>query len=105
LAIAISACDLREMNKTICLGLVSLGCAAFGLLLIFEVIRPFRDLAKDGPLAMISWSVGAIVALKCFFGRHRSRAVAIIGLSVNLIPMLMLTALLFFLGHSNLAWH
>jgi hypothetical protein len=33
-----------------------------GLLLIFEVIRPFHDMSKDGPLAMILWGVGATVA-------------------------------------------
>jgi hypothetical protein len=82
-----------------------LACAAIGLLLIFEVIRPFRDMAKDGPLAMTCWSVGAIVAASCFFGRQRSIAVAIIGLLANLVPIVVLTAVLLLLSHSNLAWH
>ena len=93
------------MNKARWLGLVSFTCAAVGLLLIFEVIRPFRDMAKDGPLAMIWWSVGAIVAMSCFFGRQRSIAVAISGLLVNLVPIVVLSAVLFLLSHSNLAWH
>ena len=93
------------MNKARWLGLVSFTCAAVGLLLIFEVIRPFRDMAKDGPLAMICWSVGAIVAMSCFFGRQRSIAVAISGLLVNLVPIVVLSAVLFLLSHSNLAWH
>ncbi len=93
------------MNKAMWWGLGTLACSALGLLLIFEVVRPFRDLAKDGPLAMICWSIGTIVAVKCFFGRHRSLPVAIIGLLVNLVPILVLTAVLFVLGHSNLAWH
>jgi hypothetical protein len=93
------------MNRTTWLGLVSHTCAAGGLLLIFEVIRPFRDMAKDGPLAMICWSVGAIVAVSCFFGRQRSIAVVIIGLLVNLVPILVLSAVLFLLSHSKLAWH
>jgi hypothetical protein len=87
------------------LGLVSFGCAAAGLLLIFEVIRPFRDMAKDGPLAMICWGVGAVVAASCFLGRQRSVAVAVIGLLVNLAPIVVLTAVLLLLRHSNLAWH
>ena len=93
------------MNRARWLGLVSFTCAAVGLRLIFEIIRPFRDMVKDGPLAMTCWSVGAIFAVICFFGRQRSTAVAIIGLLVNLVPIVLLTALLLFLSHSNLAWH
>ena len=93
------------MNTTRCLGLVSFVCAAIGLLLIFEVIRPFRDLAKDGPLAMTCWCVGALIAISCFFGRQRSIAVAIIGLLVNLLPITALAAVLLLLSHSNFAWH
>jgi hypothetical protein len=44
------------------LTIVSFVCAMLGLLLIFEVIRPFHDMSKDGPLAMILWGVGATVA-------------------------------------------
>jgi hypothetical protein len=93
------------MNRARWLGLVSFACAAAGLLLIFEVIRPFREMAKDGPLAMTCWSVGAIAAVICFFGRQRSKAVAIIALLVNLVPIVVLTAVLLLLSHSNLAWH
>ena len=31
------------------LTIVSFVCAIIGLLLIFEVIRPFREMSKDGP--------------------------------------------------------
>ncbi len=93
------------MNRARWLGLVSFACAAIGLLLIFEIIRPFRDLEKDGPLALICWSVGTIVALSCFFRRERSLAIAIIALLANLVPIVVLSAVLWLLSHSNFAWH
>jgi hypothetical protein len=93
------------MNRARWLGLFSFTCAAIGLLLIFKVIRPFRDMVKDGPLAMTCWGVGAIVSLSCFFGPQRSIALAIIGLLVNLVLIVVLAAVLLLLSHSNLAWH
>jgi hypothetical protein len=49
------------------LTIVSFVCAMMGLLLISEVIRPFQDMSKDGPLAMVLWGVGATVAIIGFF--------------------------------------
>ena len=45
--------------------IVSFACAMMGAALIFEVIRPFRDMSKDGPLAMILWGVGVDHRLFC----------------------------------------
>jgi hypothetical protein len=39
------------------LGAVVLLLAAFGVLICFEVIRPFRDLAVDGPIALALWGI------------------------------------------------
>jgi drug/metabolite transporter (DMT)-like permease len=93
------------MKRMIWLGVASAACAAAGLVIIFEIIRPFRDLAKDGPLAMISWSVGAVIGVSCFFGPQRSVALALSALLLNLLPLAVCLALLYLLGHSNFGWH
>jgi ABC-type uncharacterized transport system permease subunit len=40
------------------------GTALFvlGLLLFLEMLRPFRDLRKDGPLALAAFALGALTA-------------------------------------------
>jgi hypothetical protein len=80
-------------------------CAILGLLLIFEVIRPFHDMSKDGPLAMILWGVGATVAIIGFFVRPRAITLGVAALLANLIPLCGVAAMLFLLGHSTLIWH
>ena len=80
-------------------------CAALGFLLIFEVVRPFRDPARDGPLAMILWGIGATVAIVTFFLQPRAIALSVVALLANLIPMFAVTAVLVFLGRSTLIWH
>ena len=76
-----------------------------GLLLIFEVIRPFHDMSKDGPLAMILWGVGATVAMIGFFVRPRAIALGVAALLANLIPLCGVAAVLVLLSHSTLIWH
>jgi hypothetical protein len=87
------------------LNVVSFVCAATGLLLIFEVVRPFRDMSKDGPLAMILWSIGATVAVIGFFVPPRAITQAVAALLVNLIPLCGVGAVLVLLGRSTLIWH
>lgn len=87
------------------LTIVSFVCALLGLLLIFEVIRPFHDMSKDGPLAMILWGVGATVAIIGFFVRPRAIALGVAALLANLIPLSGVAAVLVLLGHSTLIWH
>lgn len=87
------------------LTIVSFVCATLGLLLILEVIRPFHDLSKDGPLAMILWGVGATIAIIAFFVRPRAIALGIAALFANLIPLCGVSAMLLLLGHSTLVWH
>ena len=76
-----------------------------GLLFIFEVIRPFHDMSKDGPLAMILRGVGATVAIIGFFVRPHAIALGVAALLANLIPLCGVAAVLVLLGHSTLIWH
>lgn len=87
------------------LGTIALVLSCIGLLLVCEVIRPFRNLSIDGPLALISWGVGAMLGFVCLFLRGRSLILSVITLLLNLIPLLCLVGVLWLLGHSNLAWH
>ncbi len=84
------------------LAIISFVCAAIGLLLIFEVVRPFRDMSKDGPLAIILWGNGATVAIISFFVPPRAITPAVAALLVNLIPLCGVGAVLVLLGHSTL---
>ncbi len=85
--------------------IVSFVCAMMGLLLIFEVIRPFHDMSKDGPLAMILWGIGATMAIIGFFVRPRAITLGVAALLANLIPLCGVGAVLVLLGHSTLIWH
>jgi hypothetical protein len=76
-----------------------------GLLLIFEVIRPFRDMSKDGPLAMIFWGIGITLASIGFFMRPRAITLGVAAFLANLIPLCGVVAVLVLLGHSTLTWH
>lgn len=87
------------------LTIVSFACAMMGLLLIFEVIRPFRDMSKGGPLAMILWGAGATLAIIGFFVRPRAIALSVAALLANLTPLCVVAAMLVLVGHSTLIWH
>jgi hypothetical protein len=87
------------------LTILSFVCAMIGLLLIFEIIRPFHDMSKDGPLAMILWGLGATVATIGFFVQPRVIALGVAALLANLIPLCGVAAVLVLLGHSTLIWH
>src|SRR5438045_2036691 len=87
------------------LGIVALLLCVFGALLFTEVIRPFRDMSIDGPLAVASWGVGAAIGIACFFLKGQSIALTAISVVVNVVPLLGSLALLWALSHTNFAWH
>ncbi|MGI8891554.1 MAG: hypothetical protein ACR2G0_12345 [Chthoniobacterales bacterium] len=95
------------MIKTIpnSLGIVALLLCALGVLLFLELIRPFRDLSIDGPIALGAWSVGAVLGIACFFCRGRSLALSVVSLLANVLPLLGALVLLWMLSRSNFAWH
>ncbi|HEY3664089.1 MAG TPA: hypothetical protein VGL24_13125 [Chthoniobacterales bacterium] len=86
-------------------GIISLGLTIVGGLLICEVIRPFRDLSIDGPIALGCWGVGAVLGLACFFVKGRSLFFSIFALVVNVLPLLGALVLWWLLSQSNFAWH
>ena len=67
------------------LAMAALALAVLGILLFVEVIRPFRDLSIDGPLALFSWGSGAGLALVTLWLRGRSVILSAVSLSLNLV--------------------
>jgi hypothetical protein len=87
------------------LGAVALLLCAVGVLIFVEVIRPFRDMAIDGPIALSLWGIGAALAVSCLFLKGRSITLSIISLLANVVLLLAALALIWALSHSNFAWH
>jgi hypothetical protein len=87
------------------LTIVSFVCAILGCFSFLKLFGLFRDMSKDGPLAMILWSVGATVAIIGFFVRPRAITLGVAALLANLIPVCGVAAVLVLLGHSALIWH
>ena len=87
------------------LGIVALLLCVFGALLFTEIIRPFRDMSIDGPLAVASWGAGAAIGIACFFLKGRSIALTAISVVANVLPLLGSLALFWGLSHTNFSWH
>jgi hypothetical protein len=81
------------------IALVLLVC---GLLLLFEVVRPFRDLAIDGPIAIGAWSTGFLLAVVSVWLRRGSRVLGIIALVLNLLALVCVSAVLYLLSGMKL---
>lgn len=87
------------------LAVVALLLSCVGLLVFFEFIRPFRNPAIDIPLSLAAWGIGAVLATIFLFLPGRSRVLCAVGILFNVLPLLCALALLWFLSHSNFAWH
>jgi hypothetical protein len=92
------------MKRPHLVAFVALLCSGVGLFLIFEVVRPFRDLNVDGPLALAAWGVGTVCAAAGFFLRERSIALSAVALVANVLPLAGTLALLWMLSRSSFGW-
>ncbi|MEP7072064.1 MAG: hypothetical protein ABI839_06735 [Verrucomicrobiota bacterium] len=86
------------------LGTIALLLCGFGVLISVEVIRPFRDMAIDGPIALGSWGAGLALGITCFFLKGRSLTLSMISVAANLLLLLAALAL-WVISNSNFAWH
>jgi hypothetical protein len=93
-----------EMKPSHLFALVALVLSCTGLLLVFEVVRPFRDLSSDGPLALIAWGAGAACGVGGFFLRERSVGLSLAALLLNVLPMGAMLALLWVMSRSSFVW-
>lgn len=76
--------------------LVSLALFATGLLLILEIIRPSRDLAIDGPTAMVCWGLGILLPALTI-RRRKTTPLNIAALTLNALALIAVATLLFLL--------
>jgi hypothetical protein len=72
-----------------------------GALLVTEVIRPFRDLSIDGPIAMTLWGVGMGVAAIALWCRWGVPWLNWLMFGINGLTLLGVTALLLVIGGNN----
>ncbi|MFL6584446.1 MAG: hypothetical protein ACJ8KU_08000 [Chthoniobacterales bacterium] len=87
------------------LSVLALFFCALGVLIFVEVIRPFRDLSVDGPIALISWGIGAALGIGCLFLKGRSITLSVITVAANLLPLAGALLLLWGMSHTNFTWH
>ena len=87
------------------LGSVALLLCVSGALIACEVIRPFRDMSIDGPIALGAWGIGVALGVSCFFLRGRSLTLSVISVAANILPLIAALALLWVMSRSNFAWH
>lgn len=83
------------------LPLAAILLGAVGVLIATEVLRPFRDLKVDGPIAFALWIVGcglAITGLATGTGRTWA---CITALAANGLCLLAVGALLLILGRNR----
>jgi uncharacterized membrane protein HdeD (DUF308 family) len=71
-----------------------------GLLLFYEVIRPFRDLEIDGLLALVCWGLAVLVNGIAIWRKLGSRALNLTVLLLNLLVLTGVLALLMVLSSS-----
>jgi hypothetical protein len=72
-----------------------------GSLLLFEVVRPFRDMKLDGPIALVLICTGLVLALlSLFFGWSRPW-IGIVGIVVNGVLILGVLAVYILLSRNN----
>lgn len=72
-----------------------------GALLVAEVIRPFRDLSIDGPIAMVAWGVGLGIAAIAVWCRWGMPWLNWLMCGVNGLALLAVTAMLVMIGSSD----
>lgn len=81
------------------MALLLLGC---GALLVLEVVRPFRDLAIDGPIAVGCWSAGLLLAVAAIWLRRGSLLLSVAALCLNLLALVGISLVLYSLSNMPL---
>ena len=81
------------------MALLLLGC---GALLVLEVVRPFRDLATDGPIALGCWSTGLLLAVAAIWLGRGSLLLSVAALSLNLLALVGISLVLYSLSNMPL---
>lgn len=83
------------------LSILSLALFTLGVLLFFEVVRPFRDLDLDMPIAIGSWSAGIVLAGIALWFRLGHPVINWAALTLNVLALAVLLALVMILKRSG----
>ena len=87
------------MSSSLLPGL-SLLLFACGVLMFFEVVRPFRDPDIDMPIAVGCWVLGLVLAAAGLWLRHGMFALNITALVFNALALLAVGVLFWLLSRS-----
>jgi len=56
-------------------------------------------------LSLAAWGIGTVLAIIALFLPQKLRALCAVGILFNVLPLFCALALLWYLSHSNFAWH
>jgi hypothetical protein len=56
---------MKYFSNQLAVAAVLLSCV--GLLVFFQIIRPFRNPSVDGPLSLAAWGIGTVLAIIALF--------------------------------------
>lgn len=82
--------------------ILALVLLTLGVLLVVEVIRPFRDLAIDGPIALGCWGTGLVLGAIAVWRQLGPRALAWTALVGNAGALLLVWAAFHFIRFDRL---
>jgi hypothetical protein len=86
---------MKYFSNHLAVAAVLLSCV--GLLVFFQIIRPFRNPSVDGPLSLAAWGIGTVLAIIALFLPQKSRALCAVGIRFNVLPLFCALALLWYL--------
>jgi len=69
---------MKYFSNQLAVAAVLLSCV--GLLVFFQIIRPFRNPVVDGPLSLAAWGIGTVLAIIALFLPQKSRALCAVGI-------------------------
>lgn len=86
-------------NKVLSLlpAVLALALLLLGVLLVLEVVRPFRDLAVDGPIALGCWGGGLLLGAYAAWRRRGPRWLAWSAWLGNATALLLVLAAFHFI--------
>ena len=79
---------------------LSLAFLISGALLLLEVIRPFRDLELDGPVALGCWTLGILLPAVALGLRHRLYYFNLAALVLNALALAGTLGLLYVISRT-----
>jgi hypothetical protein len=83
---------MKYFSNQLAIAAVLLSCV--GLLVFFQIIRPFRNPSVDGPLSLAASGIGTVLTIISLFLPQKLRALCAVGILFNVLPLFCALALL-----------